>query len=63
MSRARKALDWDRQLELALDPVKARATRERCGAGIVDEPACTMCGEFCAMKFIASYLGTEERLC
>jgi phosphomethylpyrimidine synthase len=63
MSRARKALDWDRQLELALDPVKAKATRERCGAGIVDEPACTMCGEFCAMKFIASYLGTEERPC
>ena len=63
MSRARKALDWDRQIELALDPQKAKSTRERCGAGLEDEPACTMCGEFCAMKFIASYLGTQESSC
>ncbi len=63
MSRARKALDWERQVELSLDPAKAGAVRERCSAGVPDEPACTMCGEFCAMKFIANYLGTEEQTC
>ncbi|MGE4552156.1 MAG: phosphomethylpyrimidine synthase ThiC [Desulfovibrionaceae bacterium] len=48
MSRARKALDWERQMELALDPATARAARGASGIG--DEDVCTMCGEFCAIK-------------
>jgi phosphomethylpyrimidine synthase len=58
MSRARKALDWEEQMANALDPVKARQLfGERQVAG---EKACTMCGDFCAMRFIGEYLGREE---
>ena len=43
LSKARKALDWDRQIELSIDPETARRVRkERSGEG-----ACTMCGEYC----------------
>lgn len=61
MSRARKALQWDRQAELALDPVRAGEILAECR--IEDESGCTMCGEFCAMKFISSYLGTDSEKC
>jgi phosphomethylpyrimidine synthase len=49
MSRARKALDWETQYCLAIDPALARKRRSESG---VDEEhgACTMCGEFCAYK-------------
>ncbi len=58
MSRARKALDWEAQMELALDPVKARRLfGERQVEG---EKACTMCGDFCAMRFVGEYLGRQE---
>ncbi len=43
ISTARKALDWDRQIGLSIDPERARRVRaERSGQG-----ACTMCGEYC----------------
>lgn len=59
MSRARKALDWEKQLDLALDPRKARQLfGERQVEG---EKACTMCGDFCAMRFISAYLGREAK--
>lgn len=54
MARARKALDWNRQLELALDPERARALRSSSQPLVED--VCTMCGEFCAMKGISEYL-------
>ncbi|RJP28404.1 MAG: phosphomethylpyrimidine synthase ThiC [Actinobacteria bacterium] len=58
MSRARKGLQWEEQLELALDPVKARRLfGERQVEG---EKACTMCGDFCAMRFVSDYLGRED---
>ncbi len=61
MSRARKALDWGRQLELALDPERARSLyEERPSEG---KRACSMCGEFCAMEFISRYLGKEAGPC
>ncbi len=48
MARERKALHWERQIELSIDPEKAgRYRRERGPKG---EDTCTMCGEFCAMK-------------
>jgi phosphomethylpyrimidine synthase len=54
MSRARRALDWEEQMQLALDPAEARRLfGERQVEG---ESACTMCGDFCAMRFIAAYL-------
>ncbi|MGB9825307.1 MAG: phosphomethylpyrimidine synthase ThiC, partial [Desulfofundulus sp.] len=58
MARARKALDWEAQIRLAIDPEKARAYREkRNPAGT---RACTMCGDFCAMEIVARYLGAER---
>ncbi|EGW39405.1 B12 lower ligand biosynthesis ThiC-like protein BzaB [Desulfosporosinus sp. OT] len=61
MARARKALDWDKQIELAIDPPTARRIRgERNEEGDV---ACSMCGGFCAMKVVGEYLGTTEGSC
>ncbi len=55
MSQARKSLDWERQLELAIDPVKARRYyEERNPAKKVS--GCTMCGEYCAMQVVSKYL-------
>lgn len=48
MSRARKARDWDRQFELAIDPQLAR--KSRASAMPKNESVCTMCGEFCALR-------------
>ncbi|MGD0152291.1 MAG: phosphomethylpyrimidine synthase ThiC [Thermacetogeniaceae bacterium] len=61
MARARKALDWDQQIELAIDPVKARRYREQKNPG--SQNTCTMCGEFCAMKVVAEYLGEDCHKC
>jgi len=58
MSRARKRLDWEEQLRLALDPEKAR--RLFCERQVEGEKACTMCGDFCAMRFVSDYLGRED---
>ncbi len=55
MARARKRLDWPRQLELALDPLKARAIYETRTAG-EEEETCTMCGEYCAVRLISEVL-------
>ncbi|GAW30331.1 phosphomethylpyrimidine synthase ThiC [Carboxydocella sp. JDF658] len=48
MSKARKELDWEQQLNLALDQATAREMRKRKNPGHRAE--CSMCGEFCAMK-------------
>lgn len=47
MSLARKALDWDRQCELALDPDLAR--KKRAEGNSKEDEFCSMCGEFCAI--------------
>jgi phosphomethylpyrimidine synthase len=47
MSKARRALDWDTQLKLSINPSKALRYREQSQA---KEDQCTMCGRFCAMK-------------
>ncbi|GAB6158460.1 phosphomethylpyrimidine synthase ThiC [Desulfotomaculum varum] len=61
MSAARKALDWDKQIALALDPRKAaRFRQERNPAG---HEACTMCGDYCAMKIVGQHLGKETAGC
>jgi phosphomethylpyrimidine synthase len=48
MARARQNLDWQRQIELSIDPVKARLYWEEGGS--YKGPTCTMCGEYCAIK-------------
>jgi phosphomethylpyrimidine synthase len=53
LSRARKALDWEEQIALAIHPAKARAYREASAIG--DQDVCTMCGEFCAIKRLQQF--------
>ncbi|MEJ6952521.1 phosphomethylpyrimidine synthase ThiC [Natronospora cellulosivora (SeqCode)] len=48
MAKARKALDWDKQIELAIDPEKARNFRK--DHNTEERDVCAMCGQFCAMK-------------
>ncbi|MBI5429675.1 MAG: phosphomethylpyrimidine synthase ThiC [Nitrosomonadales bacterium] len=48
LSRARKALDWDSQIRLSIDPVKARRLRDTSPPE--DASVCTMCGSLCAIK-------------
>jgi phosphomethylpyrimidine synthase len=47
MSKARRALDWQTQIRLSINPDKAQRYRELSQA---QEDQCTMCGKFCAMK-------------
>jgi len=54
MSRARKALDWSAQAELALVPEMARRGHLKTPTS---EPACSMCGKYCAMAVVDRYLG------
>lgn len=55
MSKARKELNWQKQIELAIDPTKAKALREAKNDG--NQECCTMCGSYCAYKVVSSYLG------
>ena len=48
LSKARKALDWEGQIRLAIDPRRTRAIRE--ASPPEDESVCTMCGQLCAIK-------------
>jgi phosphomethylpyrimidine synthase len=48
MSTARKELDWQKMIELAMDPEKAKAYRE--SSKPIDQDVCTMCGDLCAVK-------------
>jgi len=54
MARARKALNWQQQMELAIDPQKVAAYRQGKPSS---EDVCTMCGRFCAVKLVSEYLG------
>ena len=53
MARARKSFDWQRQIELSVDPEKARRYHEEGKSG--EEDVCTMCGEFCAIKRVKDF--------
>lgn len=50
MGKARRDLDWKRQIELAINPQHAKAMRETRPPR--EEEVCTMCGEFCAIKLL-----------
>lgn len=58
MAEKRKKLDWQGQIDLAIDPVRARARREESKPA--DEEVCTMCGEFCAIKKVDEYLHPKK---
>ncbi len=57
MSQARRKLDWDAMMELALDPELAKKIRDSSPPS--DKSTCTMCGEFCAVKKIGEMKKTE----
>jgi phosphomethylpyrimidine synthase len=53
MAKARKNFDWEKQIELSIDPEKARRYHDE-GKSKEDD-VCTMCGEFCAIKRVKDY--------
>ncbi len=60
MSMARKELDWEEQARLSLDPERShRVHSKHATAG----SACSMCGDFCAMKLVEEYLGIKAAEC
>jgi phosphomethylpyrimidine synthase len=52
MSRARADLDWEKMMELAINPEKAKRMREECAPK--DASACSMCDKFCSVKISKS---------
>ncbi|MBI4301557.1 MAG: phosphomethylpyrimidine synthase ThiC [Chloroflexi bacterium] len=60
MSMARKRLDWNRQMELTIDPQRARRLHTRHAT---TSDACSMCGAYCAMDLVAKYLGVTAPRC
>jgi phosphomethylpyrimidine synthase len=53
MAKARAELNWAEQFRLCLDPVRAREFRKHRPPKTHE--ACTMCGEFCAMKLVKEF--------
>jgi len=60
MSAARKNLDWKSQAELSLDPEKAQMVHNKYATS---GPACSMCGDYCAMALVEKYLGSSAIKC
>lgn len=58
MAKARKVLDWDKQLALAIDSAYAASKRSACNTP--DEGACSMCGDYCAVEIMNSYLYEDK---
>jgi len=56
MAEARRALDWEKQFELALIPDEARRIHER-DSGL---ETCSMCGDLCAVKMMREILPLPE---
>ncbi|MBI5144366.1 MAG: phosphomethylpyrimidine synthase ThiC [Candidatus Omnitrophica bacterium] len=50
ISKARRARDWKRQFELAIDKVKPKKYRSMSRPGLED--VCTMCSEYCSIKMV-----------
>jgi phosphomethylpyrimidine synthase len=50
MSEARRRLDWEAQIALAIDPERPAAFRQ--SAPPEQEEVCTMCGSFCAIRLM-----------
>jgi phosphomethylpyrimidine synthase len=56
MALARNDLDWETQLQLAIDPVKARQYRAKSPPS--EQDVCTMCGKYCAIKQVRDYFAS-----
>jgi phosphomethylpyrimidine synthase len=53
MAYARKNLDWNRQLELAIDHEEAQRIRKSRPS---ESDACSICGDLCAIKLVRDFL-------
>ncbi|MCP1661820.1 MAG: phosphomethylpyrimidine synthase ThiC [Methanocalculus sp. MSAO_Arc1] len=53
MGHARRDLDWERQFAVAMNPAHARHIRD--SRSPADTDACTMCGDYCALKIVSKH--------
>lgn len=60
MSLARNDLDWEEQIRLSVDPVKAQWMHARFAT---KGATCSMCGPYCALALVNEYLGTSAVKC
>jgi len=60
MARARKKLDWESQINLSLRPEYSRKIHNKHHAS---SEACSMCGDYCAMKVVGEYLNIATVRC
>jgi phosphomethylpyrimidine synthase len=58
MARCRKALDWNGQIALSLNPDKVREWRAEVPP--TETEVCSMCGEFCAIRTVERALRKEK---
>jgi phosphomethylpyrimidine synthase len=58
LSRARKKLDWAAQKKLVIDPHKFGEIRKKRRSA---SKACSMCGEYCAMRIVSRFLDSDGR--
>ncbi len=58
LSRARKKLDWAEQRKYVLDPAKFDRVR---GQRKTKSEACSMCGEYCAMRIVSEFLDPQGK--
>ena len=59
MADARRALDWDKQFECALDPETAKRIRDDRAPEDDHSDTCSMCGKFCAVRSMNKALEGE----
>jgi phosphomethylpyrimidine synthase len=55
MAHARSNLDWEKQLNMAIDPQRAIQIHSRCK----DLDTCSMCGELCSIKIMRDALNKK----
>ena len=58
MADARRALDWEKQWECALDPELAKSIR--ADRAPEHDDTCSMCGKFCAVRSMNKALNNEH---
>lgn len=58
MGAARRALDWDKQFELAIDSEKPK--RYRASSVPEHQDSCTMCGKMCSMRTVKKIINDES---
>jgi 5-hydroxybenzimidazole synthase len=61
LSQARKAMDWSKQIALAIDPQRAEYMHKTRSGDTAS--GCAMCGKFCAMEIVSKYMGTSKIIC